>query len=181
MTPQTSRRALLGASLGAAAIASGCGTQSLDAYANEKPKLDLRQYFNGALDAYGQFADRSGQVVRRFKVLMTCTWKGDEGVLDEDFTYSDGKKERRIWRLKRAADGSYTGTADDVVGVANGKEVGNAFFWTYTLRLPVGDKVYDVQFEDWMYLIDEKVMLNKATMTKFGVRLGEVTLAFTKR
>jgi hypothetical protein len=32
-----------------------------------------------------------------------------------------------------------------------------------------------------MYLIDERVMLNRATMSKFGVRLGEITLSFTKR
>jgi hypothetical protein len=45
----------------------------------------------------------------------------------------------------------------------------------------VDGKVYEVQFDDWMYLMSDKVMLNKATMSKFGVRLGEVTLAFTKR
>jgi hypothetical protein len=28
----------------------------------------------------------------------------------------------------------------------------------------------------WMYLIDPKVLLNKATMTKFGVCMGEVPL-----
>ncbi len=175
------RRTLLGASLASVATLSGCATQSLDAYAKEGPKLDLRQYFNGKLDAWGQFADRSGQVVRRFKVYMTCSWVGNEGVLDEDFSYSDGKKERRVWRLTRTGDGSYTGRADDVVGIASGKEAGNAFYWAYTLRLPVDGKTYDVQFEDWMYLIDDKVMLNKAVMTKFGFRLGEVTLAFYKR
>lgn len=42
-------------------------------------------------------------------------------------------------------------------------------------------KVYHVDFDDWMYLIDERVMLNRATMSKFGVRLGEITLSFTKR
>ena len=29
--------------------------------------------------------------------------------------------------------------------------------------------------------MDERVMINKASMTKFGVFLGEVTLSFTKR
>jgi hypothetical protein len=38
-----------------------------------------------------------------------------------------------------------------------------------------------VQFDDWMYLMTERVMLNKATMSKFGIRLGEVTLSFVKR
>ena len=35
--------------------------------------------------------------------------------------------------------------------------------------------------DDWMYLMSERVLLNKATMRKFGVQLGEVTLSFTKR
>ena len=42
-------------------------------------------------------------------------------------------------------------------------------------------KTYDVQFDDWMFLMDERVMLNKAVMTKWGIRLGEVTLSFVRR
>jgi NOL1/NOP2/fmu family ribosome biogenesis protein len=41
--------------------------------------------------------------------------------------------------------------------------------------------VWEVQFDDWMYLMDERVMLNKARMSKWGIYLGEVTLSFTKR
>ena len=111
----------------------------------------------------------------------TVVLDGSSGVLEEDFAYSDGTKERRVWRLKKQDGGRYTGTADDVVGTAQGQAAGNAFQWAYTLRLPVDDKVYEVQFDDWMWLVDEKVMLNKAVMSKFGIRLGEVTLAFTKK
>jgi hypothetical protein len=32
-----------------------------------------------------------------------------------------------------------------------------------------------------MYLMNDRVMLNKARMTKLGVHLGDVTLAFTRR
>ena len=180
------RRLLLGAATVASALGlslglGGCATQDIAAYANEKPVLDLQQYFNGTLDAYGVFTDRSGAVVKRFSVVMVCNWTGNEGVLDEDFTYSDGTKQRRIWKLTKLADGRYTGRADDVVGVAQGQARGNTFYWTYTLNLPVDAKTYEVQFDDWMYLMNDKVMLNKATMSKFGVKLGEVTLSFTKR
>jgi hypothetical protein len=120
-------------------------------------------------------------VVRRFTVVMKCSWSGNQGVLDEDFTYSDGKKERRVWRLTKLPGGKYTGTADDVVGTALGQASGNAFQWQYTLRLPVDGSVYEVQFDDWMYLVDDRVMLNKAKMSKFGVFLGEVTLSFQKK
>lgn len=159
---------------------AGCASPTPQDYAAEIPTLDLQRYFNGEVTAHGIFSDRSGKVVRRFTVLMKCQWTGDEGVLDEAFTYSDGKTDRRIWRLKKLPGGRYTGTADDVVGTAIGQVAGNAFQWNYTLKLPVDGKVYEVQFDDWMYLIDERVMLNRAVMSKFGVRLGEVTLSFQK-
>jgi len=183
---QLGRASLLATALGLGAVAlTGCAGPQITDYVAEKPVLDMRQYFNGTLDAYGIFTDRSGKVVKRFTVVMTCTWTGpagqETGVLDEDFTYSDGSKDRRIWTLKRGADGSYTGTAADVLGQANGQEKGNAFRWGYTLKLPVDGKVVEVQFDDWMYLMNDKVMLNKAEMSKFGIKLGEVTLSFIKR
>jgi len=175
------RRLLLLGVTASAALMGGCASQDIASYANEKPTLDLRSYFNGTLDAYGVFTDRSGKVVKRFTVVMVCTWTGDQGVLDESFTYSDGSTQKRIWHLTRHADGRYTGRADDVVGQAQGQTRGNAFYWTYTLALPVDGKTYEVQFDDWMYLMNDQVMLNKASMSKFGIHLGEVTLAFTKR
>ncbi|MCY7371554.1 MAG: DUF3833 domain-containing protein [Polaromonas sp.] len=168
-----------------AALLTGCAAPQVTDYAGEKPTLDLRQYFNGTIDAYGVFTDRSGKVARRFTVVMTCSWQGppgnETGTLDEEFTYSDGAKERRVWTLKRTGEGRYVGTAADVTGEANGQESGNAFRWGYTLKLPVDGKIVEVQFDDWMYLMNEKVLLNKAEMSKFGFRLGEVTLSFVKR
>nr|CBA30958.1 hypothetical protein Csp_C26150 [Curvibacter putative symbiont of Hydra magnipapillata] len=175
------RRLLLAAATGSALMLGGCASQNIDQYRTEKPELDLKQYFNGTLDAYGVFTDRSGAVVKRFTVVMNCSWQGNEGVLDEDFTYSDGTTQKRVWRLTKLPDGKYTGTAGDVIGTAQGQARGNAFYWTYTLSLPVDGNVYEVRFDDWMYLMTDKVMLNKATMSKFGVKLGEVTLSFTKR
>jgi hypothetical protein len=200
MTIKTSLRqltcaALLGVTV-ACTLLTGCATPNIADYAAEKPVLDMRQYFNGTLDAYGIFTDRSGKVVKRFTVVMKCQWTGkpgeEVGVLDEDFTYSDGTKDRRIWTLKRSAGGGvdgavdsqavrYTGTAGDVLGEAIGEEKGNAFRWAYTLKLPVDGKTIEVQFDDWMYLMSDKVMLNKAVMSKFGFKLGEVTLSFIKR
>jgi hypothetical protein len=58
---------------------------------------------------------------------------------------------------------------------------GNALHWTYTLRLPVDGTVYEVQFDDWMWLMDERTLINRSVMRKFGFDLGEVTLFFRKR
>ena len=175
------QRSLLLAAVAATALLGACGAPQVQDYAKETPVLELRDYFNGTLDADGIFTDRSGKVVKRFSVVMTCSWQGDAGVLDEAFTYSDGTTQRRIWRLTRHANGRYTGQADDVVGTAEGQQSGNAFNWAYTLALPVNGKVIEVQFDDWMYLMNNRVMLNKAAIRKWGVGLGEVTLSFVKR
>jgi hypothetical protein len=125
--------------------------------------LDLRQYFNGRLDALRRLhrpQRQGGAPLHRGDELQL---DGNEGVLDEDFTYSDGSTEKRVWRLTYLGDGRYSGTAGDVVGTAFGETRGNAFRWGYTLALPVDGRVWEVQFDDWMYLMDERVMLNKAT------------------
>jgi hypothetical protein len=162
-----------------------CSSPTVTQYANEKPNLDLSEYFNGTIDAYGIFTDRSGNVQKRFTVLMVAKWSVVDGkktgVLDESFEYSDGTKQKRIWTLTEAAPGKFIGRADDVVGDALGEAAGNALNWTYTLALPVDGTIYHVQFNDWMYLITPKVMINKAKMSKFGIDLGEVTLSFYKR
>ena len=165
-------------------LLSACAGQKISQYANEKPTLDLSEYFSGTIDAYGIFTDRSGVVKKRFTVLIQANWTVVDGkktgVLDESFEYSDGSKQKRIWRLTEVSPGKYVGKADDVVGEALGESSGNALNWAYTLALPVDDTIYNVQFDDWMYLVNSKVMLNKAKMSKFGIELGEVTLSFYK-
>ncbi len=174
------RHSLLAGTAGLLTLAGCSSGPVVTDYASAKPLLDLKTYFNGTVRAHGIFSDRSGRVVRRFTVLMDCRWAGEDGVLDEAFSYSDGTSERRIWRLKHLGGGRYSGRADDVVGEANGAVAGNAFQWAYTLKLPVDGRVWEVDFDDWMFLIDERVMLNRATMSKFGIRLGEVQLVFNK-
>ena len=41
--------------------------------------------------------------------------------------------------------------------------------------------IVHVQMDDWMYLMNDRVMLNKASMSKLGIHLGDVTLSFQRR
>lgn len=177
---QVLSRTLLGL-LALPLMLAGCSALPPERYAGETPALDLRTYFNGTIDGWGMFQSRSGEVKKRFHVVINARWEGDTGVLDEHFSWSDGTASRRVWTLTRHPDGRYTGRADDVVGSAAGQVGGNALYWRYVLALPVDGKTWEVSFDDWMFLIDEQVMLNRAEMRKFGIRLGEVTLAFRKR
>lgn len=159
---------------------AGCSSPDIRQYAAQQPALELSDYLNGDLEAWGMFQNRSGEVVKRFHVALTGTWQGDVGTLDERFTYSDGSTERRVWTLRRQADGSWRGTAADVLGEAIGEVSGNALNWRYQLLLKVDGERYVVDFDDWMFLMDGRVMLNRARMSKWGVDLGEVTLSFHK-
>lgn len=160
---------------------TACAGPTVEQYRAEQPTLDLKTYLNGTLDAWGMFQGRSGEVKKRFHVVIDAKWEGDFGVLDERFKWSDGTTSRRVWTLKREADGSYRGTADDVVGEAVGELAGNALRWRYVLALPVDGKTWNVDLDDWMFLLDEKVMMNRSYMSKWGFDLGEVTLTFVKR
>lgn len=164
---------------------AGCAGIPVDRYRAEQPVLDLARYFNGTIDGWGMFQDRSGEVIKRFTVVIDASWQGNVGTLDEHFTWSDGTTSRRVWTITKDDAGQYRGRADDVIGEAVGEAVGeaagNALHWRYVLALPVGDKTYHVDFDDWMFLIDERVMLNRSAMKKWGFHLGEVTLSFTRR
>jgi hypothetical protein len=163
------------------ALAAGCASVEPKDYRDERPALDLFEYFDGTVDAWGQFQDRSGKVVKRFEVLIRGTVRGGVLTLEEDFAYSDGTKERRVWTIERTGDGAYRGTAADVVGEAAGRSAGNALNWRYVLALEVDGRTWHVSLDDWMFLHEGGVLLNRAEMSKFGIRLGEVLIAFRKR
>ncbi|MBL0143458.1 MAG: DUF3833 domain-containing protein [Betaproteobacteria bacterium] len=165
----------------AAFLLASCASVTPQDYAAAKPALDLKEYFNGRVDAWGMVQDRSGKVIKRMTVEMTCTWNGDVGMLDERFTYADGTKETRVWTIRKTGN-LYTGTAADVVGEAKGEASGNALRWNYVLDAKREDGgTIHLDMDDWMWLVDERTLINKTAFSKFGVPFGEVTIFFRKR
>ncbi|MFZ2290061.1 MAG: DUF3833 domain-containing protein [Halopseudomonas yangmingensis] len=162
-------------------LLAGCASVSVEDYADEQPELDLLEYFSGPVEAWGMFQNRSGKVVTRFHVQIDSRREGDRLILDEHFSYSDGTTQRRVWTLTPDGPKGWRGTADDVVGEASGQLAGNAFRWRYTLSLPVDGRVWEVHFDDWMYLMDEDTLINRASMRKFGIEWGQVTLFFRRQ
>jgi hypothetical protein len=163
-------------------LLTSCSSVQVNEYREETPTLDLARYFDGTIDGWGMFQDRRGKVLKRFKVRIDASWKDNVGTLDEHFVWSDGKKTRRVWTITRVDPRNYTGSAADVVGTAQGEAYGNALRWRYVLNLEVEDgKTYEVDFDDWMFLIDERTLLNRSFMSKYGFELGQVTLSFTRR
>jgi len=149
-------------------------------FAGGTPELRVEEYFLGQTRAWGLVQDRSGKPTRYFTVDIEGSLEGDELVLREDFVFRDGERSQRVWRIRKLDEHSYQGSAGDVVGTASGRQFGNALNWRYDLLVTVKDKQWQLHFNDWMFLHEDGVLVNRAEMSKFGIRVGEVLLFFSK-
>ena len=149
-------------------------------YINTKPEIKIEEYFLGNVKAWGIFQGRSGVVKRKFTAEMNGFFEGKNFILNEDFNWNDGEKQKRKWTIKKVDDHNYEGTASDVVGIAKGASYGSAFKFEYNLLIPFKDKKIKVRFDDWIFKQDEKVAINRAIVTKFGIKVGELTVFFVK-
>jgi hypothetical protein len=171
----------LTAILGVLIMLSSCNNNSLNYYEGTAPKADIKTYFNGPIKAWGIVQDWRGRVVNRFDIEMVGKWEGDTGTLTEHFTYFDGKKQERVWTIKKLPDGSYEGTAGDIIDKAIGNTTGNATRWNYVMDLPVDDTTYRIRFDDWMWLMNDGVMINRSYLKKFGITVSELTIFMQKQ
>lgn len=171
----------LTAILGALIMLGSCSDNGLEYYSDTSPKADIKEYFNGPVKAWGIVQDWHGRVVKRFDVEMVGKWEGNTGTLTEHFTYYDGKKQQRVWTIKKLADGSYEGTASDIIDKAIGKTSGSAVHWNYVMDVPVEDTTYRLRFDDWMWVMHGGVLINRSYLKKFGITVSELTLFMQKQ
>lgn len=164
----------------APALLGGCAAVGIEANHRATPVFSLEDYFTGETRAYGVFEDRSGKVVRTFSVVARGTQSAGNFILDERFLWSDGERQSRTWTFTRISDGRYRGTAADVDGEAMLETEGDAMRLRYLLRLPYKGTTLKVRFDDWSHMVADGVAINRADVSKYGVRLGRVTLTFIK-
>jgi hypothetical protein len=161
-------------------LLGACQTMKIEDFEGTTPRLVLEEYFAGETRAWGIFEDRFGNLRREFKVDIEGTWDGRVLTMVEDFVYADGETDQRVWRIEKLADGRYRGRADDVIGTAEGRAVGKALTWSYDVVLKIAGGDLKVRFNDWLFLQDDEVLINRASVTKFGIEIGTVTLFFRK-
>lgn len=161
------------------ATLSSCSTK-IKNYENSTPTIDIKTYFNGPVVAWGMVQDYTNQVTRRFCVEIQGSWQDDSGLLAEKFYFNDGEVSYRNWQLIRHSQNNYSGSAEDVIGVAKGVQAGFALQWQYQLSVKINETDYVFTLDDWMYRIDDYRVFNKTQMKKFGVPVAEITLFFDK-
>ena len=163
-------------------ITSCSGKQSMkpEDFKDKQPRLIIEDFMSGNVKAWGILQNRSGKVTRQFSADLNGKWDGKQLILDEKFNWSDGEVQTRQWKINKIDNHNYEGTAEDVVGIAKGYSYGPAFKFEYVLLVPVKGKEIKITFDDWIFMQDEKVAINRAIMTKFGFKVAELTVSFIK-
>ena len=160
---------------------TGCASKMKPTdFKDKKPRLIIEDYLSGNIKAWGVLQNRSGKVIRQFKAYLNGKWDGSNLTLDEFFNWSDGEIQNRQWTIKKIDEHYYEGTAADVIGKAKGYSYGPSFKFEYVLLVPVKGKNIKITFDDWIFMQDERVAINRATMTKFGFKVAELTVMFIK-
>ena len=163
-------------------LLTGCSNSDMKPidFKDQKPRLIIEEYLSGNVKAYGILQNRSGKVTRKFIADLDGKWDGKQLILDEKFNWSDGEVQTRQWQITKIDEHNYEGVAADVVGTARGYSYGPAFKFEYVLLVPVKGKEIKITFDDWIFMQDEKVAINRAIMTKFGFKVAELTVMFIK-
>lgn len=162
-------------------ILPGCSNNKLEYYANKKHKIDLKYFFNGDIEGWGAIFDYQGRQIRSFNVKIKASWNNNQGTLDEWFEFDDGEKTKRIWDITFTDDKIFKGKVHDIIGQAKGEQKGSAVNLHYTLQVPYNNSSIDLKMDDWMYLIEDDLILNRTSMKKFGFKVGEIILFMKKK
>ena len=149
-------------------------------FKDKEPRLIIEEYLSGDVKAWCVLQNRSGKVTRQFSANLNGSWDGKQLILKERFNWDDGEIQDREWTINKIDDHNYEGTAGDVVGKAKGFSYGPAFKFEYVLLVPVKGRELKITFDDWIFKQDDRVAINRATMTKFGFKVAELTVVFVK-
>ena len=155
-------------------------TMKPEDFKGTNPTIKIEKYFEGRVEAWGLLQDRKGKVIRQFKADMFGKFENNILTLEENFFWTDGVKQTRVWYIEKINENNYLGTAEDVIGKAKGFSYGSAFKFEYDLMVPIKGKNIKISFDDWIFKQDEEIAINRATLKKFGFKVGELTVIFKK-
>ena len=166
--------------IGALALA-GCATApELDARSGAKAFVP-EVFFRGRTYAQGEFVNVIDGSRRGVKAVIDGRFDGQVLTLVEDFTYSDGETDRKTWRLTKTGPTTYSGTREDVIGTAQGRLDGPNFRLTYQASVKTKTSSYDLTFDDVLGWQPDGSVLNRAVVSKLGIKIGDITLKIRRR
>ena len=159
---------------------TGCSNSSMENVISKNLSFDLLEYFDGETTAWGLVVDRFGNLQRTFKVRLNGNIDNKQLLLKEYFTYNDGETEYREWIITKTETGTYEGKSKDTIGVAEGIQDRNTMRMVYDTTISIGETDIKVSFDDRFIKADKKVVINRAEILKWGIKIADVTIFFSK-
>ncbi len=173
---------MLNRRIAAFALLASIGAACLPLPAQAEESFDLVKYFTGRTIGTGGFTAPIAGIKRELTVKTRGTWNGKTLTLVEDFVYADGERDRKTWRFKRIGPDRYEGRREDVVGVADVRQVGRIVTLAYLADIRGKDGgVTRVGFKDTIGYSSNGDVYNNATVTRFGIPIGDVKIIFRKQ
>lgn len=153
----------------------------VSSFSAKTPRFVPEEYFVGKTLGQGVFYDRFGRVQTSFRAELNGQLDGNLLTLEEKLVYESGETVHRTYKITRLSENNYEVRAADLDGVGLIQSFGNALQWNYRLKQKIGDSLWTLTFDDWMFLQNDGLVLNRATATKFGLEVGEVFMVISKR
>lgn len=171
---------LIGVGMLLTGIVAGCSTKTVSEYRDRSPEFRPEHYFDGHVKAWGIFENRNGTVSRQFTGDFHGRWDGDELVIEETLEYSDGHLEERKWTFDKTGSNTYELRAENLSGKRIARTAGNAMHLQYTIGVDVNGSTWNLSSDDWMYRQDQTTVINRANLTWWGLKAGELTIVYRK-
>ncbi len=143
--------------------------------------LDLSTFLHGTLAIDGRFSLLSGLVTQKFIGTATGRWCDGTLVLDETFSYENGRSEQRTWRLTFRPGGTFTSTCADVVGAGFGRASEHGYTHTYLFQLPFGRSGLIARIVETYEPDNKERVRYTAKLSKWGLPLGTIIMQFVRR
>jgi hypothetical protein len=158
---------------------SGCFRSGAATYSAGTPRFTPEQHMVGDLEGTGAFFDRFANLKRAFTIKAKGEFKDGIVTLTEDLTFLDnGEKNLRVYKVSKVDDNHYKVDCDDLTRTGSIESFGNVMRWDYTLKTKIGDGIWSLTFDDWMFLQSNGVVLNRAKAYKWGIEVGEIFMSF---
>lgn len=163
------------------AVSTGCSAPLKPAaFAATSPAFDPVTFWTGKTHSWGVMENRDGAPAAIVTTTTDGTPAGEDGLLMIQQLVVDGKPTTRQWHMRRLSPGQFVATATDMIGTARASASGRTLHWTWTLATKPGNGFYNVKMEQWMYLSDNNTLLNRTVISKWGVRLAEISEQFVR-
>lgn len=130
---------------------------------NKEIKMDFKKFFTGDIEYFAITKDENGKIINSQTAKINGKWDDNKGVIQQNFTNSDGTKDNRTWLVTLNADGTFDAVGHDVASAAKGRQIGNAAQMFYSLMLKTAKGKEEATFDDKIYLVDDKsaIMISK--------------------